>query len=634
MGDHLTAGLERPVFLISPPGSGASLVLGALARSPDVLTIPDHRPCPLDALLEPASRGWHSDRLGPADLRSDTAALLAAALLADAAPVGRSGRLVHESPKNALRVPFLAAAFPDARFVFVYGDPAVAVGSIIEGWRSGRFVTHPDLPEWQGPPWSFALIPGWRDLPPADLGAVAAAQWQRSVEQALDDLQARPADQWCVVSSDQLLADLDAEVRRLCEFCQLTEPANLVGGADYAPRLDRDEVVPVGSLELDDVLPALATTDARAREVFAHAPRTSPRGDQPVPAEEGEPFSSVSTSNLAPLLRSLALTPLVTTYQSGRLIAVRSDGTTVNTHFRMFASPMGVAVRPGALALGTKRSVWEFRNMPAVAAKIPPPGSHDACFIPSRSHVTGDIAVHEMAYVGGELWIVNTRFSCLATIDSDHSFRPRWRPPFVSALAAEDRCHLNGMAVVDDSVAYVTALGTTDVAGGWREHKAHGGVIIDVATGEIVCDGLSMPHSPRWHDGRLWVLESGEGRLCTVDPSTGGREIVAEVPGFARGLAFAGPLAFVGLSQVRESIFGGIPIADRLDESERKCGMWVVDTRNGATVAFLRFEGVVQEVFDVQLLHGIRFPDLVEPDTHLTDSSFVLPDEALSQAQR
>lgn len=569
-------------------------------------------------------------------MRSDTTEQLAAALLAAALPLGqhvpgKRARLVHESSKNALRIPFLAKAFPGAQFVFVYDDPGLALSSIIEGWRSGRLITHPDLPGWQGPPWSFALTPGWRDLPSNDLAAVAAAQWQQCVEHALDDLQALPAQAWCVVSNDQLVADLDAQIRRLCEFCQLSQPAAVVHGARYASSVRRDEAVPTASLDSEKVLTTLSSTDARVREVFAHAPTTSSFGARPAGVDEPEAFSSVSTANLAPLLRDLAVTPLITTYQSGRLIAVRSDGTTLNTHFRMFPSPMGIAIRPGGLALGTKTSVWQFRNVPAAAAKIPPLGSHDACFIPSRSHVTGDIAVHEVAYVGGRLWIVNTRFSCLATIDTDHSFQPQWRPAFVTGLSPDDRCHLNGMAVIDDSITHVTALGATDVAGGWRERKAHGGVIVDVETGEVVSQGLSMPHSPRWHDGRLWILESGEGRLCTVDPSSGEREIVAELPGFARGLAFAGPFAFIGLSQVRESIFEGIPLAARLDESERKCGMWVVNTRTGVTVAFLRFEGAVQEVFDVQLLQGVRYPELVEPETDLTASSFVLPDEALAQ---
>ena len=155
-------------------------------------------------------------------------------------------------------------------------------------------------------------------------------------------------------------------------------------------------------------------------------------------------------------------------------------------------------------------------------------------------HVTGDIGIHEVAWSGDELWFVSTRFSCLATLSPDYSFVPRWRPPFISALAAEDRCHLNGLALVDGQAKYVTALGETDTADGWRANKPQGGCFIDVASGAVVSRGLSMPHSPRWHDGRLWVLESGTGRLVLIDPASGQRETVAELPGFARGLALSG----------------------------------------------------------------------------------------------
>src|SRR5262249_32790478 len=150
--------------------------------------------------------------------------------------------------------------------------------------------------------------------------------------------------------------------------------------------------------------------------------------------------------------------------------------------------------------------------------------------------VTGDIGVHEMAWAGEELWIVSTRFSSLCTLHPDYSFVPRWRPRFVTALAAEDRCHLNGLVVVEGKPRYVTALGETDVKDGWRKGKASGGCLIDVASNEVIVRGLSMPHSPRWHDGRLWVLESGTGRLLLVDQSTGNLQAVTEVPGFARGL--------------------------------------------------------------------------------------------------
>jgi len=320
----------------------------------------------------------------------------------------------------------------------------------------------------------------------------------------------------------------------------------------------------------------------------------------------------VSTPSFADLLWRLGISLAVSTYQSARLILVRAEGpTTLDTRFRTFPSPMGVAVADGRLAVGTAREIREFRNQPAVAATLDPEGRHDACYVPRKSHLTGDIRIHEIGFASGELWLVNTRFSTLCTLDEAGRAVPRWRPPFVTQPAAEDCCHLNGMAIVDGRVRFVTALGATNTAGGWREGKAAGGLLLNVDSGETVLRGLSMPHSPRRHGDRLFVLESGRGTIATADVATGRVETIAALPGFTRGLAFAGPFAFVGLSQVRGShVFGGLPLTERV--ADRQCGVDVVDLRSGRVVASLRFEGDVRELFDVQVLHGTRYPELLD----------------------
>ena len=347
-------------------------------------------------------------------------------------------------------------------------------------------------------------------------------------------------------------------------------------------------------------------------------------------ANESAALRSVHTANLPALFERLQISLVVSTYQAGKAIVVRNDGGALNTHFRTFTKPMGIAADHLRLTIGGASTVWEYRNMPAVAEKLEPPGKHDACFLPRRIHVTGDIDIHELAWdAKNELWVVNTRFCCLCTLDADHSFYPRWRPPFVSALAPEDRCHLNGLAMVDGRPKYVTALGQTDTAGGWRANKARGGILMDIETNEILLRGLSMPHSPRWYQGKLWVLESGEGTLAVIDLERRTWRAVAQVPGFTRGIDFVGPLAFIGLSQVRESaVFSGIPLVQRL--KERTCGVWVVNIESGQTVGFLRFEAGVQEIFAVQVLPGIRFPEVLEWNDPRLSQSYVLPDEALA----
>jgi uncharacterized protein (TIGR03032 family) len=183
--------------------------------------------------------------------------------------------------------------------------------------------------------------------------------------------------------------------------------------------------------------------------------------------------------------------------------------------------------------------------------------------------------------------------------------------------------------MVDGRPRFLTALGVSDEPRGWRQHKRDGGVLFDLPSGEIICRGLSMPHSPRFHDGRLWVLNSGVGGLGTVDLNTGRYEEVTSLPGFTRGLDFLGRYAFIGLSQVRESaIFSGIAIADRQVE-ERCCGVYVVDIVTGKIVAFVRFEDRLQEIFAVQVVVGRRFPDLINDDRARIADSFVVREEPL-----
>ncbi|MFO0968632.1 MAG: TIGR03032 family protein [Gemmataceae bacterium] len=360
------------------------------------------------------------------------------------------------------------------------------------------------------------------------------------------------------------------------------------------------------------------------------SPRLEPRH---FGTTEPAPLRAAATANFPGLLRELGASLLVTTYQAGKLVLLREDGDRLNTHYRSFKAPMGLALADGGgqLAIGTGYQICEFRDVPTVATRLEPAGRHDACFLPRSSHVTGNVLIHEMAYGAGQLWFVNTRFSCLATIDPEASFTPHWRPPFITELEPSDRCHLNGLAMVDGKPRYVTALGATDVTAGWRANKATGGVLIDVDSGATLCRGLSMPHSPRWHGGRLWVCESGSGTIGHVDPASGRYEAIAALPGFTRGLDFAGDLAFVGLSQVRESaVFSGIPITERLRVEERTCGVCIVDLRRGEVIGLLRFESGVEEVFAVAVLPR-RFPDLINDDETLLESSFVVPTECLGE---
>lgn len=279
---------------------------------------------------------------------------------------------------------------------------------------------------------------------------------------------------------------------------------------------------------------------------------------------------------------------------------------------------MGLAVTPDRLAVGTRRQIWFHASAHEIAHRLPVGQRGSTCYIARSSLVTGNIHVHEMAWAGSELWIANTLFSCLCTLDDRYNFVPRWRPPFISALAAEDRCHLNGLAIDGEQPKYVTAMAPSDEPQGWRPNKVEGGCILDVTSGEVVVRGLCMPHSPRIHDGKLWVLNSGRGELNLVDVATARTEAIDRVPGYTRGLSFAGQFAFAGLSKVREaSVFGGLPIGERSDEL--RCGVAVVDLVKGQSVAWCEFTSGVDEVFDVKVMPGfgqllLRGPHTMEDE--------------------
>jgi len=336
-----------------------------------------------------------------------------------------------------------------------------------------------------------------------------------------------------------------------------------------------------------------------------------------------EAFSSQHTQSFPDFLKQTGISILVSTYQAGKLISLRQQDGVLNTHFIDMQKPMGIALQEPHLAIGSSYQLGHYFNMADVAAKIEPVNTHNACYVPRETHITGDIDIHEMGFTSeGELWLVNTKMSCLCTIDQQYSVVPKWRPPFITGYDLTDRCHLNGLAMKDGKPKYVSALGTSDLAAGWRENKATGGMLMDVESNKMIASGLSMPHSPRWYDGKLYVLESGAGSLATVDLETGKLTTIVELPGFTRGLDFIGRYALIGLSQVRETaVFAGLPLTERV--KDRQCGVYIVDIVEKKPVGFVVFSGEVQEIFSVQILPS-SFPAVLSMDDPLL-RSFLMP---------
>jgi len=337
--------------------------------------------------------------------------------------------------------------------------------------------------------------------------------------------------------------------------------------------------------------------------------------DTATPVAEAARFELTTSRQFTTWLADTGLSIALSTYQSGKLILLgtgREPGK-LAIFERTLDRPMGIAVSGHRMAVATIHQIVTFVD--AMAPGAPPAeGGWDGCYVPQSASFTGDVDAHDMAYdAEGRLVFANTLFSCLATTSETHSFRPLWRPPFIDRLAAEDRCHMNGLAMRDGAPAHVTAVGRTNLADGWRDHRRDGGVMIDVASGEVACTGLSMPHSPRWHRGTLYMLNSGAGEFGRVDLSSGRFEPMAFCPGYLRGLAFIGGYALVGLSEPRGNrTFAGLPLQERLaaEGVAPRCGVCVIDLSSGDVVHWLRITGVVSELYDVAVLPK-RSPSLI-----------------------
>lgn len=325
------------------------------------------------------------------------------------------------------------------------------------------------------------------------------------------------------------------------------------------------------------------------------------------------------SAQFIPILEHLGSSLLVSTYAAGKLVSIGAAEGQLHLGFSNFQQAMGIASPLAAtdsnadspkavssIAVGGPNVIWLLKDAGKLASEIDPAGSFDRGYLARESFLTGNIHVHEMQWGNdGQLWVVNTLFSCLATLHEDYNFVPRWQPSFITELAPQDRCHLNGMAMQDGRPKYVTALGASNEPRGWRETKSDGGVVMDVDSGEVVARGFCMPHSPRIHEGKLYALDSGRGRLVQIDPATGELTEIATYPGYGRGLAFQGQFAFVGMSRAREtSVFGGVPICD--DREAMRCGLVMIDLLTGQSVAFLEFESGVEELFDIQVVTGAR----------------------------
>lgn len=342
--------------------------------------------------------------------------------------------------------------------------------------------------------------------------------------------------------------------------------------------------------------------------------------------EPPPPFACTYSSSLPELLVRLGCTIAVSTYQAGKVVFLSpKDEESLIQLPRTFVHAMAMGISGDRMAIATKDEVVVLANSPSLAPAYPrQPGTYDGFYAPRATYCTGTVDVHGLAWGTEGLWSVITSFSCLALIDDTYSFIPKWKPPFITEMASEDRCHLNGMAMREGAPEYVTALGSENGPQSWRKKLPQGGTLMHVPTGEIILSDLAMPHSPRIYDGKLYMLLSATGEIVCVDPQKGAYEVVNKLEGFVRGMSRLGDYVFVGRSRLRKnsSTFKDLPIAEKAKHS----GVAVIHLPTGATVGKVEYEASVDEIFDVQVLPGMRRPGILNTQGEVYKLALTTPD--------
>lgn len=362
---------------------------------------------------------------------------------------------------------------------------------------------------------------------------------------------------------------------------------------------------------------------------------TNPESTSPAPAQPAQKVTASQASVKEPKaeyslsggmirrLHEMNASLAFTSYQSGLLYMLGSNALgKAQLHQSGMPKPMGLCANGrGRLIMSAGSQVMRLENVLEPDQRINQ--TYDACFMPRTMFVTGQLDAHDVgAMADGSIAFVNTRYNCLAKTSDRHSFEPIWKPDFISDIVDEDRCHLNGLAMRDGKPAFATAVSKSDTIDGWRDRRSDGGVVIDVENNKVICEGLSMPHSPRWHDGQLWVLNAGTGELGIVELPKGKAKMgkfkpIAFCPGFLRGLSFHNGFAFVGLSRPRYKRFEGLALDEKLknSDSEPWCGVQVIDLKSGNCADWFRIDGDIGELYDVELVEGFRCPMTVSPSS-------------------
>jgi uncharacterized protein (TIGR03032 family) len=332
------------------------------------------------------------------------------------------------------------------------------------------------------------------------------------------------------------------------------------------------------------------------------------------------------TPNLPEIMVENQFSVMITTYQAGKLIIIGcEDGKQLTQTPISLKKPMGIAIQGKKLAIACLDEIRFFsseENIQDVINKSDG-SSFDLAYAQRATYNTGILDVHDLEFGDGVIWGVNTLLSCLAVYDINFSFRAKWKPPFIDKLVPEDYCHLNGMAMENGLPKFVTALSQTSTKQGWRKDKMNSGVLMNVPEGEILVDGLAMPHSPRLYANKLYFLESGKGKLLSLDLKTNKLENEFDFNCFVRGLSFFGNLALIGKSKIRET---SKDFADlKVKEGSQNAGLLFYDVLNKKIIGELNYTNSVEEIFDVKIIQNAKNPIIVTNEIDKYSSIMTFP---------
>ena len=341
------------------------------------------------------------------------------------------------------------------------------------------------------------------------------------------------------------------------------------------------------------------------------------------------PFSCQYSPQIPELIQQLNCTIAISTYQAGKIIflSAKNENELIQLP-RTFEKPMGIAenIQTDQLALACKDEIIVFSNSDKLAQFYPnSPKVYDALYMPRLTYHTGALDIHDLSFTfSGNLIGVNTLFSCIISIDDKYNFKPIWKPRFIDKLASEDRCHLNGLAMLDGNAKYATAFSKGNTPQSWRAHVTTTGVLIDIESNEIIADGLAMPHSPRIFNDKLYVLLSASGELIELDIQTGKYDVIVKLDGFVRGMDICQDYLFIGLSKLRKnsSTFAKLDFAEQANQS----GIAIIHLPTGALVGKINYLSSVDEIYDVHILKNKSRPNILNTISNSHKSGVMIPD--------